>query len=69
MKQRMALYAEEGHVLTDGEVYGTVIFLAEGKTTDDFWEITNEEYAEILRREAEEAGAWQALEEMNRDKQ
>ena len=69
MKQRAVLYAEDGHVLTDGEVYGTVIFLAEGKTADDYWEITAEEYAEIQRREAEEAGAWQALEEMNREQQ
>lgn len=47
MKQRTALYAEEGHVLTDGEVYGTVLFLAEGKSANDYWEITAEEYDEI----------------------
>ena len=69
MKQRMALYAEEGHVLTDGTVYGTVIFLAEGKTADDYWEITDAEYLEIQKREAEEAGAWEVLEELNREQQ
>ena len=56
MKQRTVLYAEEGRVLTDGEIYGTVIYLADGKTAEDYHEITAEEYAEIQRKEAEEAG-------------
>ena len=54
MKTRIILYAEEGKVLTDGEVYGRQIFLAEGRDADSFYEITQEEYEEILKKEEDE---------------
>lgn len=53
MKIRKIIYAEEGKVLTDGEIYGTQIFLAEGKSESDFYEITKEEYETILEEQKE----------------
>lgn len=51
MKTRMILYAEEGMVLTDGEVYGKEIYLADGKAYDDFYEISDAEYENIVAEE------------------
>jgi hypothetical protein len=57
MKTRLVIYAEEGHVLTNGEICGRQIFLAEGVSAEDFYEITDEEYQKILdeQRAAAEA--------------
>ena len=54
MRIRNILYAEEGKVLTDGEIYGRQIFLAEGKNPSEFYEITEKEYNEVLEKMAEE---------------
>lgn len=53
MKTRTIIYAEEGKVLTDGKIYGKEIYLAEGESVDSFYEISEEEYEEILNREEE----------------
>lgn len=45
---RIKLTASKGMVLTDGEIYGVQIFLAEGQSADDFYEITKEEYEKII---------------------
>lgn len=39
--------ADEGKILTDGEVFGRVIYLAKGRSADEFHEITEAEYEEI----------------------
>ena len=54
MKTRTILYADEGKMLTNGEVYGEQIFLAEGVSADDFHEITKEEYEAILAEQSKE---------------
>lgn len=48
MKTRIVLYADEGKVLTNGETYGTQIFLADDEDGTNFYEITREEYEKII---------------------
>ena len=56
MKTRTILYADEGMIITDGEIYGEAIFVAEGQSEDVFSEITKEEYEDILKEEAKRHG-------------
>lgn len=51
MKTREVLYADEGMVLTDGAHYGKVIFVGEGKSAEDYHEITEAEYEAIMSAE------------------
>ena len=53
MQKRITLYADKGKMLTNGEAYGSMIHLDVGDDGADFYEITQEQYDEILRREAE----------------
>lgn len=55
MTTRTIIYADEGKVLSNGEIYGKQIFLADGVSKDDFYEITDEEYAEIVAETNEQA--------------
>ena len=55
MKTRKIIYADEGKVLTDGEIYGKYILLSEGSSEYDFYEIPEAEYEAILA--AQEEGA------------
>lgn len=48
MKTRKVIYADDGYVLTDGEIYGKQIFLADNVSERYFYEITEEEYENIL---------------------
>ena len=41
------LKADEGKILTDGEIFGKIIYLAKGRNAEEFHEITEEEYEEI----------------------
>lgn len=51
MKISKVIYADEGKILTNGEIYGRVIFLAAGLSETDFHEITEEEYKKITNTE------------------
>ena len=48
---RKVITASEGHIFTNGETYGSEIFLAEGVSETEFYEITEEEYNEIIEAE------------------
>lgn len=52
MKQMITLYADEGKILKDGDVFGTTMQLAEGKTAESITEITLQEYEKILETES-----------------
>ena len=52
---RVKLTASEGMILTDGEVYGTDIFLAEGMPEEGFYEIPIAEYEAKQAEEAKKA--------------
>lgn len=61
--ERKILYAPEGMILTDGSIYGKVIYLAEGADESAYHTITQEEYEAIANdEEAEEADYVEALE-------
>jgi hypothetical protein len=45
---REPIKASEGMILTNGEVYGKTIYLAEGVSKYSFWEITESEYSRII---------------------
>lgn len=55
MKTRIVLYADEGMVLTNGETYGTQIYLANEEQIENFYEITYEMYEAILQVQLNEA--------------
>ena len=44
----MELKAKEGMILTNGEVYGKSISLGVNDSIDNWWKITEGEYAEIV---------------------
>lgn len=54
--ERKVLTASEGMLLTDGEIYGTKIFLAEGRSAEEFHEISREEYEKMKEQEVQAYG-------------
>ena len=52
----MLLKADEGKILTDGEIYGRTIYLAKNRSPEEFHEITEAEYEEIQKQNEAEAG-------------
>ncbi len=53
MKTRIIIYADDGKVLTDGNIYGTQIYLEDKRSANEFREITQEEYKKIAETETE----------------
>lgn len=49
------LRADEGKILTDGEIYGKIIYLANNRSTEEFHEISEAEYEEIQKQNEAEA--------------
>lgn len=54
MTKRIMLTASEGHILTNGEIYGTTIYLATDADASAFYEITVGEYEAIQEQAREE---------------
>ena len=48
------LTASEGHILTNGENYGRIVYLASGDEGDEWYEITEKEYNEIMKKKEAE---------------
>lgn len=46
--------ASEGMILTDGNIYGQKIFLADGIDKSTFYEITREEYNKMTEEDISE---------------
>ncbi len=60
---RTVITATDGHILTNGEIYGKTLYLAEGADASEFHEITEEEYNAITESEpCEESDYTAALE-------
>lgn len=57
MKQEnyIMLTADEGKILTDGEVYGKIIALGKGDNPERYHEITGGEYEAFLAAQGETA--------------
>ena len=49
------LTASDGHVLTNGNAYGKEIYLGINDKAENWHEITDAEYADIVEKEAMEA--------------
>ncbi len=54
MKRRKALYAEAGKILTNGNIYGKVIYLANNLDESNFYKITESEYEIMLEKDTED---------------
>lgn len=54
MRKRITIYADEGKVLTNGEVYGKIIHLETGSDISSYYEITDEEYEKIIAEQESE---------------
>lgn len=54
------IVASEGMIMTDGEIYGRKIFLAEGRSAEEFYEIPLEEYEQMMEQEVLQDGGTEA---------
>ena len=57
------LKASEGMVLTDGEIYGNIIYIGADRKAEEFHEITQEEYDEIVNANMPEEVREEVLED------
>lgn len=44
----MKIVANEGMVFTNGEIYGSIIYLADGLSDEGFYQITRETYEQLM---------------------
>jgi hypothetical protein len=49
---RLKMKATEGMILTNGETYGREVFLGNGDSPDNWWEISITEYERKMQEEA-----------------
>ena len=54
MNRRTPLIANEGMVYTNGEMYGAIIYPADGIDVSRFYQITKEEYNKIKEKQEAE---------------
>ena len=52
--KRKIIEASKGHILTNGKIYGRVIALPIKLKEEDFYEITEEEYNQLMSEEEKE---------------
>lgn len=50
----MNIVANKGKILTNGKAYGKNVDLGVGDNADNWYEITEDEYKEILRKQEEQ---------------
>lgn len=50
--ERKYLKASEGYILTNGEIYGKKIYIADNLDANAFYEITQDEYNSIMENDA-----------------
>ena len=50
--ERIKLIAKEGMILTNGEAYGTTVYLGVNDNRENWHEITLSEYERIMREES-----------------
>ena len=55
MTIREMLIADEGKVLTNGEIYGKTVYLGDGDSAENYHEIDEAEYENILAMQEAEA--------------
>ena len=53
--ERTKLTASDGMIFTNGETYGRVVYLGTGDSPDNWYEITEEEYAARTETDTEDA--------------
>lgn len=54
IENQTVLKAEEGKMLTNGDTFGTVVYLGENDSADNWHEITIEEYETMMADEGGE---------------
>lgn len=53
MEELRVLIADEGYILTNGEIYSTMIYLGIYDSPDNYYQITLEEYQAIIDQQEE----------------
>lgn len=51
VENQTILKADEGKFLTNGETFANVVYLGKNDSADNWYEITNEEYKQIIAQE------------------